>query len=46
MQKRSSRTFLADLEPPGHGEGSGTRLQDSLDEETRTRLERMRRGEE
>ena len=46
VQKRSSRTFLADLEPPGHGEGSGTRLQDSLDEETRIRLERMRRGEE
>ena len=46
VQKRSSRTFLADLEPPGHGEGSSTRLQDSLDEETRNRLERMRRGEE
>ncbi len=46
VQKRSSRTFLAELEPTRHGEASGTRLRDSLDAETRERLERMRRGEE
>jgi predicted RNA-binding protein with PIN domain len=46
VQKRSSRTFLADLEQPRHDEVSGTRLRDSLDAETRARLERMRRGED
>ena len=46
VQKRSSRTFLVDLEQPRHDEGHGSRLQDSLDEETRRRLERMRRGED
>ena len=46
VQKRSSRTFLVDLEEPRRDEGSGTRLRDSLDAETRARLERMRRGED
>ena len=46
VQKRSSGTFLADLEQVRHVEPHGSRLRDSLDEETRERLERMRRGEE
>ena len=45
VQKRSSRTFLEDLEQPGHRESHGSRLRDSLDDETRERLERLRRGE-
>jgi predicted RNA-binding protein with PIN domain len=45
VQKRSSRTFLGDLEQPRHEEAHGSRLRDSLDDETRERLERMRRGE-
>lgn len=44
VQKRSSLGFLADLEQPRHEERRGSRLQDALDEETRARLERMRRG--
>ena len=46
VQKRSSRTFLAELEPARHDEASRSRLGDSLDAETRARLERLRRGEE
>ena len=45
VQKRSSGTFLGDLEQVRHAEPHGSRLRDSLDEETRERLERMRRGE-
>jgi len=45
VQKRSSRAFLGDLEQPHRGEALGSRLQDSLDEETRARLERLRRGQ-
>ena len=45
VQKRSSRTFLAELEQPRHGEATGTRLVDALDAETRARLERLRRGQ-
>jgi predicted RNA-binding protein with PIN domain len=45
VQKRSSRTFVADLQQPRHQESHGTRLGDSLDEETRARLERLRRGD-
>lgn len=45
VQKLSSRVFLGDLEPAGHEEGRGTRLGDSLDEDTRARLERLRRGQ-
>ena len=45
VQKRSSAAFLGDLEQPRHKEQHGSRLGDSLDEETRERLERMRRGE-
>lgn len=46
VQKRSSLAFLGDLEQPSHQEPRGSRLGDSLDEETRARLERLRRGEE
>jgi predicted RNA-binding protein with PIN domain len=45
VQKLSSRTFLADLEEVGHSEDRPRRLRDTLDDETREALERMRRGE-
>lgn len=45
VQKRSSQTFLGELEQPRHKETHGTSLRDSLDDETRERLERMRRGD-
>jgi len=45
VQKRSSRTFLADLDPPQQLRERRTRLADSLDAETRARLERLRRGQ-
>jgi predicted RNA-binding protein with PIN domain len=46
VQKRSSRTFLEDLERTEHEEGHGSRLGESLDPDTRARLERLRRGEQ
>jgi predicted RNA-binding protein with PIN domain len=45
VQKRSSATFLSDLEQPRHQEAHGSRLADSLDDETRDHLERLRRGQ-
>jgi predicted RNA-binding protein with PIN domain len=45
VQKRSSRSFLGDLGSTRHSESQGSRLGDSLDAETRARLERLRRGE-
>ena len=45
VQKRSSRSFVGDLEAPRHSESHGPRLGDSLDDETRARLERLRRGD-
>jgi predicted RNA-binding protein with PIN domain len=49
VRKLSSRLFLADLEPEQHRDheqrGSGGRLRDRLDPETREQLERLRRGE-
>ncbi len=45
VQKRSSRSFLGDLEQPRQEEPHGSRLRDSLGDEVRERLERMRRGE-
>ncbi len=44
VRKLSSRTFLVDLEPVGHVDDPRLALGDRLDEETRTRLERLRRG--
>lgn len=45
VQKRTSRSFLDDLEQPRHEERQGSRLADALDDDTRARLERLRRGE-
>jgi predicted RNA-binding protein with PIN domain len=45
VQKRSSRTFLADLEAPEQTESGPSRLADRVDEETRKRLEKLRRGQ-
>lgn len=44
VQKRSSATFLGELEGVTHSEERPHHLRDSLDEETRAKLERMRRG--
>ena len=44
VQKLTSRTFLVDLGSARHSEGQGSRLADSVDPETRARLERLRRG--
>ena len=43
--KVSSRTFVAELEPARHGERAPSSLADRVDEETRRRLERLRRGD-
>lgn len=45
VQKRTSRSFLDDLEQPRHVERQGSRLADAFDDATRARLERLRRGE-
>ncbi|HEY7792437.1 MAG TPA: NYN domain-containing protein [Gaiellaceae bacterium] len=46
VQKRSSRSFLNELRPAAHDEERPSRLADALDEETRARLERLRRGDD
>lgn len=46
VQKAGSRAFLSDLEAPSHNEASASRVRDRLDDETRAKLERMRRGEQ
>jgi predicted RNA-binding protein with PIN domain len=45
VQKRSSRTFLQDLEAPAHEDPGRSQLRDRVDEETRKLLERLRRGQ-
>jgi predicted RNA-binding protein with PIN domain len=45
VQKRSSRTFLSDLEQPRHEDPGRSQLRDRVDEETRNRLEKLRRGQ-
>ncbi len=45
VQKRSSRAFVDDLRQTRHEEKHGSRLRDALDDETRERLERWRRGQ-
>jgi predicted RNA-binding protein with PIN domain len=45
VQKRSSATFLGDMEEVVHSEERPRHLRDRLDRETREALERMRRGE-
>ena len=44
VRKRGSRAFLGDLEDASHHEDVASRVRDRLDEETRERLERLRRG--
>ena len=44
VQKRSSKTFLGELEAVSHSEERPHHLRDTLDPETRAKLERMRRG--
>jgi predicted RNA-binding protein with PIN domain len=44
VQNRSSATFLGELEAITHSENPPHQLRDTLDAETRERLERMRRG--
>ena len=44
VQKRSSATFLADMEAVVHSEERPHHLRDTLDPETRAKLERLRRG--
>jgi predicted RNA-binding protein with PIN domain len=44
VQKRSSATFLGDLEAVAHNEDRPHHLRDTLGPETREKLERMRRG--
>jgi predicted RNA-binding protein with PIN domain len=45
VQKRSSATFLGDMEATVHREDRPRHLRDSLDPDTRAKLERMRRGQ-
>ena len=45
VQKRSSRTFLSDLDERVHEESRPSRLGDRVDDETRKRLEKLRRGQ-
>lgn len=40
----TSQTFLAEMEPVEHAERKRAELADRLDDETRARLERLRRG--
>ena len=44
VQKRSSATFLGDMEAVAHSEERPHHLRDTLDPETRAKLERLRRG--
>jgi predicted RNA-binding protein with PIN domain len=45
VRKVSSRTFLLDLEPAAHEDRGSSRVRDRLDDDTRARLERLRRGQ-
>ena len=45
VQKRSSRTFLLELDEPRHEDPGRSQLRDRVDEETRKRLEKLRRGQ-
>jgi predicted RNA-binding protein with PIN domain len=44
VRHRASRSFLDELTSVAHTEESSSRLGDRLDQETRARLERLRRG--
>ena len=45
VRKATSAGFLADLRAEGHSERQPSRVRDRLDDETRAKLERLRRGE-
>ena len=45
VRKRGSAEFLAELASVSHHERSPSRLGDRVDDETRARLERLRRGQ-
>ncbi len=45
VRKEGSRAFLQELGSTGHTEESSSRVRDRLDEETRAKLERLRRGD-
>jgi predicted RNA-binding protein with PIN domain len=45
VRKLSSRTFVRDLEHIEHREAAAYRVGERLDDETRARLERLRRGQ-
>ena len=46
VRKLSSKTFLRDLDSTAHQEYAPLRLSERLDDETRAKLERLRRGQE
>jgi predicted RNA-binding protein with PIN domain len=46
VRKLSSKTFLRDLGETQHRESAPLRLSERLDEETRAKLEKLRRGQE
>src|SRR6266511_3004458 len=45
VRKLSSKTFLGDLTPARHHEDARSELAQRLDDETRAKLERLRRGQ-
>jgi predicted RNA-binding protein with PIN domain len=45
VRKLSSRTFLTDLQTIGAEDSPASRVRDRVDDETRDRLERLRRGQ-
>jgi hypothetical protein len=45
VAKLTAKTFFRDLEPASHRDERPEGLAGKLDEETRSRLERLRRGE-
>lgn len=45
VRKQSSQIFVAELEPHPVSRRDGSKLADGLDEDTRARLERLRRGQ-
>jgi len=45
VRKAGSRAFLTELGSTSHQEPSASRVRDRLDDETRDKLERLRRGE-
>ena len=46
VRKLSSKTFVRDLGSTEHSEWAPLRLSERLDEETRAKLEKLRRGQE